>query len=435
MLVNGTSSNGKHIEVSEDFSILVTKPSVYVDEFTDDTLIMIFRPTKKLANYKEGSFSIDDDTPINGNFNLKRQGTFTSTIEEKDYDATKVLKEYDITSMLKKMSEEAKNISFNLSINGNSKSMGDGDFKRKYKVCVDSPTLKAGYYTMGILGKTAYVPVIVTTHALYSGHVRFSSDDYKDNEEWLDSLLSSLKPLNEDKMDINVVELKDLENITYSKDTITAGSLIINKANELNYVEKENLPEKFDLIATSKSFKKSKIKYNDAPIGICINKPIISDVLPAIWKLDKKNKESNVINNFKKSLVNSYGEYNKEIKLAELGDNYALLYAPANSSQPDELYWTSYSFAIFHKDMMYCGMIYFNCNKPKESDVEKIVKDFLSNVKPDDKKADTKSKEERNKILGQFAAKDGKIDAIKVNNMFFEDIVFNNPEELFLLDY
>ena len=46
------------------------------------------------------------------------------------------------------------------------------------------------------------------------------------------------------------------------------------------------------------------------------------------------------------------------------------------------------------------------------------------------KKADNKSKEERIRILGQFAAKNGKIDAIKVNNMFFEDIVFNNPEEI-----
>ena len=431
MLVNGTSASGKRIEVGEDFSILIKKPSVYVDEFTDETLLMIFRPKERLDNYKEGKFSIDDETPINGKFNLLRSGTFTHNVDAKDYNPSTVLDDIDINNTLKKMSAEAKNISLNLSFNGNSKSLGDDDgFKRMYKVCIDTPTLKAGYYTMGILGRTTYVPVIFTTHGAYSGQIRFSEEDFEDNEEWIESLLSTLQPLNEEKMDINTIELKELEKITYSKETITAGSLIINKANELNYVEKENLPDKFDLIATSKSFKKSKIKYNDAPVGICINKPMVSDVLTQIWKLDKKDVEKNIIDNFKKSLINSLGKYDKEVKLLKLEDNYAVIYGQANSSQPDEPYWTSYSFAIFHNDMTYFGMLYFNCNKPKTSDVERIVEDFLNNISIDNKKADSKSKEERIRILGQFAAKDGKIDAVKVNNMFFEDIIFNNPEEI-----
>lgn len=429
MQVNGVNEK-KRISINDDFSIIVCSPCVYLTDFIDDNLLVVLRPAEKITNYKEGIFSVDDDMQVNGNFKLKLSGTFTHDEEIKNYKPEEVLENYDISSMLKKMSEEAKNISLNILINDNSNSYGDDEFKRMYKVCIDTPVLKVGYYTMGMFGKTTYVPVIFTTHAAYTGQILFPGDNFEKDTEWIESLLNTLEPLNEEKMDINAVELKDLEKITYSKETITAGSLIVNKANELNYVEKENLPDKFDLIATSKSFKKSKIKYNDAPVGICINKPMVSDVLTQIWKLDKKDVEKNIIDNFKKSLINSLGKYDKEVKLLKLEDNYAVIYGQANSSQPDEPYWTSYSFAIFHNDMTYFGMLYFNCNKPKISDVERIVEDFLNNISIDNKKANNKSKEERIRILGQFAAKDGKIDAVKVNNMFFEDIVFNNPEEI-----
>ena len=99
MLVNGTSSEGKRIEIGEDFSILINKPSVYVDEFTHDTLLMIFRPKERLDNYKEGKFSIDDETLINGNFNLLRSGTFTHNVDVKDYDPSKVLDDIDINDI------------------------------------------------------------------------------------------------------------------------------------------------------------------------------------------------------------------------------------------------------------------------------------------------------------------------------------------------
>src|SRR5699024_4682298 len=101
---------------------------------------------------------------------------------------------------------------------------------------------------------------------------------YDDNEEWLETLLSSIKPLNEEKKSINLIDLKDLETLTFSntKSTIKIGSLILVKANELLYVNKKDLPDNYDLIATSKSYNNNKLKYKDAPIGICINKPIIS---------------------------------------------------------------------------------------------------------------------------------------------------------------
>ena len=430
MLVKGTSSDGKHVKVNEDFSILIKKPSIYIDEFADDKKLIVMSPKKQINNYKEGTFSIDDETPINGKIELILTGSFTYDINDPDYDANKVLKDYDISSVLKKLSSEAKNVTMNISVNGNySRSVGEDTFKRMYKVCVDTPTLKSGYYTMGVLGKTTYVSIIATTHALYTGTVRFTEDDDNENEKWLNSLLESLKPLNVGKSIIEEVELKDLEKITYSKDTIDAGSLVLNKANELDYVEKEKLPENFDLIATSKSFK-NKIKYNDAPIGICIYKPNISDAGNQLWKLSKESKEKTLIENFRKALVSSYGSFDKEIKLFKLGDNYAMLYAPANSSKPDEPYWASYSFFIAHDVMLYVGMIYYNCNKPKESDIENNIKEFLNNVKVDDKKTDKKSKEEKRRVFGQFGNEDGKIDAIKVNNMFYEDIVFNNPEEI-----
>ena len=432
MFVKGVGEKSKPISINNDFSILISKPLFFIDTFNDNTLLKIFRPTINLVNYKNGNFSIDDNTPINGNFSIYCSGTFDYAVSEEDYEPSKVLEDYDINNMLKKLSSEAKNVTLNLSINANSSTTSYDSFKRKYKVCINTPTLKVGYYTMGIYGKTTYVPLILTTHAAYSGQILFSNEDYDDNEEWLETLLSSIKPLNEEKKSINLIDLKDLETLTFSntKSTIKIGSLILVKANELLYVNKKDLPDNYDLIATSKSYNNNKLKYKDAPIGICINKPIISDTLTKIWNLSKKNIEKNIIDNFKNSLKKSLGKYDKDVKILKLEKNYSIIYGQTNSAKSNEPYWTSYAFAIFHNDMVYYGMIYFNCNKPSENEIEKNVISFLENIVIDEKKADNKSKEERIRILGQFAAKNGKIDAIKVNNMFFEDIVFNNPEEI-----
>ena len=429
MEVNGINGK-KRISINNDFSIIINSPCVYLTDFIDDNLLVVLRPAEKITNYKEGIFSVDDDMQVNGNFKLKLSGTFTHDEEIKNYKPEEVLENYDIGSMLKKMSEEAKNISLNILINDNSNSYGDDEFKRMYKVCIDTPVLKVGYYTMGMFGKTTYVPVIFTTHAAYTGQILFPGDNFEKDTEWIESLLNTLEPLNVEQEKINEVKNEDLETISYTNDIIEAGSLIVKKANELDYVSKENLPEKFDLIATSKSYKKSKLKYNDAPVGICINKPIVSDVLTEIWKMNKNDIEKNLIDNFKNSLIRSLGSYDKEVKLLKHENKYAIIYGQANSAQPDEPYWTSYGFAIFHNDMMYYGMLYFNCNKPKESDVLRIVEDFLNNITIDNKKAEKSSQDERIRMLGEFSADDGKIDAIKVNNLFFDDVIFNNPEEI-----
>jgi hypothetical protein len=145
MLVNGTSASGKRIEIGEDFSILIKKPSVYVDDFTDNTLLIVFRPKERLVNYKEGKFSIDDETLINGNFKLLRSGTFTYNVDAKDYDSSKVLDDIDINNSLKKMSAEAKNISLNLSSNGNYNSLGDdGKTVKKYDIILKKLSLMLG---------------------------------------------------------------------------------------------------------------------------------------------------------------------------------------------------------------------------------------------------------------------------------------------------
>ena len=103
--------------------------------------------------------------------------------------------------------------------------------------------------------------------------------------------------------------------------------------------------------------------------------------------MSKKNIEKNIIDNFKTSLKKSLGKYDKDVKILKLEKNYSIIYGQTNSAKSNEPYWTSYAFAIFHNDMVYYGMIYFNCNKPSENEIEKNVISFLENIVIDEKKS------------------------------------------------
>ena len=422
MIVKGVNEKGKRVEINDDFSVFIKKPLVYIDEFENSNVITIIRPTEKLINYKDGKFSISEEVKINGNFNIISTGSF-SGVENLDDN-------FNLDEMLKKMSSESKNVSINFNINGNTRSLGKDEFRRMYKVCVDEPNIKAGFYSMGIMGITVYVPIILTKHKAYSGQIKFANDDFEENEMWITEILCSLEPLNVEKDNIDILDLTDLEQLTYSKKTIECGSLKLMISNELKYSEKENISDEFELIAVSKNYKKSFMKYNNAPVGICIRKPVRVNGLDKIWK-DKKDKLKELLKKtYQEILTKSYGKYDGEISIHSVNDNSAILYAPTNSSEPDEQYWTSFGFIVYHNNVEYPGMIYLNCNKPTNKQLDTFVNEFLNSIQFNEDNYISYMNELKEEQLGEFSHKDGKIDAIKVSNMFFDDIIFNNPDEI-----
>ena len=422
MIVRGLKQGGQSVEINDDFSFFLKPPMVYIEN-QGDNIITLLNLKRKVSNYKEGSFSISEDEEINGNFSLREGNDSSRELVEK----------IDFAEKLKEFSSESKNIGVNVSINGNTREINgrnNGEFRRAYKVYMDEPNLKVGYFTIGVLGLTVYAPVIITIHKFYMGQIRFSSDDYIENEKIIDSVLSSIKPLNIEKEQIDVMELKDLQELTYSNKKYNCGSFEINKANELSYASKDSITDEFEMIATSKEFTKSPLKYSNAPVGICIRKPLVQEGIALTWKLPKEETKKTLLTNYKKILVDTYKVYDDEPLIYKIDKDYAILYAPTNSSQPNESYWTSYSFAIFQNNLFYIGMMYFNCNKPANGKVEEIVKTFLSNISIDSKKANEYSTKIKKEQLGDFANDDGKIDAVKASNMFFDDIIFNNPDEI-----
>ena len=83
----------------------------------------------------------------------------------------KPLGELDFPARLKEMSENAPDMKISVSVSSSfgesrSKQLGGG-FERVHRVVIDSPSLKTGYFTMGIVGKTACIGVIITEKHVY----------------------------------------------------------------------------------------------------------------------------------------------------------------------------------------------------------------------------------------------------------------------------
>ena len=169
MLVNGVDREGKQIEVNNDFKITIPYGTFYVlyDKYESNNVALIARPEDIPYNYKDGMFNIPDKTKCNGML------TITLNMESNDNLDGKISDIYNIEEMLEGMSKKSQNIGLNLNINGHSSSLGDGEFRRMYKVCIDNEYIKVGYYTMGIIGETVYVPVIFTSRFVYTGQFKF----------------------------------------------------------------------------------------------------------------------------------------------------------------------------------------------------------------------------------------------------------------------
>lgn len=428
MLVNGVGREGKQIEVNNDFKITIPYGTFYVlyDKYESNNVALIARPEDIPYNYKDGMFNIPDKTKCNGML------TITPNMESNDNLDGKISDIYNIDEMLKGLSKNSNNMSFNLNINGNSRSFGNGEFRRMYKVCVDNEYIKVGYYTMGIIGETVYVPIIFTSRFVYTGQFKFkfNSDDYISNEKYVDSLLKSIEPLK--KMEQKEEKLKILSYENSIK--VKSGTIELNIPEELKYVVKDNdkdnlLEDEFELLAVSKTFNHSPKGYSDAPIGINIRKAVKEPSLNELWTQNENIIKEQITNILKDNIQNP--DFKKTITYLKTEGNLAIAYAKAGECTDSGPYWRSYTFFIAHNDLWYTGMIYFNSQKNIDSSYIKIIEEFLNNIHPCSNIIINKYNSKLTKdSLGDFVGKNNKIEAIKVSNLFSKDVVFNNDNEI-----
>lgn len=414
MVVNGVDKNGENIEFYDDFSLFIDYPLFYKESFEDNERVIIFQTEDRITNYREGENVISDDIKVSASFSIEKQTNLIINSEDDSLD------DLDIETVMENLSSKSTNVTLNFSFNGSTQTFGEGSFRKMYKVVVDEKHIKAGYYSMGAMGKTIYIPIIVTTNGVYSGQIKCLSDNYRTNENWIDSILETIKPV---KLKSEMLEkIKPFEQLTYSSTTIRAGTLTIKKANELKYAEE--LDNRFELIATSKDFKKNQLKYSDAPIGICIKKPQITDELSKLWKSKDTVIKSKLLDIIKESVPE---EFQKSIKIHIFTKEYAAIYAQVGKSAPDDLPWCSYLIMIVHKNLLYSGMIYLNCKEPTEKEKIKLVTEFLDSISIETNEEYLKVKKD---ALGEYAYSDGKINAIKVAELYSTDVIFNKEEEI-----
>ena len=81
-------------------------------------------------------------------------------------------------------------------VNGESSNVGGSGFRREYRIVRDEEYLKAGYFTMGIIGKTAYLGVIITEKALYVLST-LQSESYESAGRYLPRVLEGVSLLHE----------------------------------------------------------------------------------------------------------------------------------------------------------------------------------------------------------------------------------------------
>ena len=199
MVVRGVGVSGKDIKVNNDFVIHIPYGCCYEVEDSSkegDKVLSIMRPETTPTRYKDGSFSISDETDFDVSLGFSLSGTVELKKGETEID-------YPIEEKLKKLSKEAKNVSLDIGISVGDSSRtirpggGEDNFHRMYKVVKDAPYIKAGYSTMGIVGKTVYNIVVITPKHIYiCGAGRFADENYKRNEKFLDSLISSIEAIN-----------------------------------------------------------------------------------------------------------------------------------------------------------------------------------------------------------------------------------------------
>ncbi len=198
MIVYGVNRGGKTIQVLGDFSIHIPYGYCYcIDEnaASDASVLTVIKTAERLSDYTDGAFFIPDGTDCEVILPFRATHDVNVATDAKELDI-------DFEEFLRSTSETASNqtISMDFSFNGQSagtKTLGSGDFRRRYRLVNNAPLLKAGYFTSGILGRTTYTAVMITRHHLYMATLRSSSMDYDQLEQDLDELLSGMAALDD----------------------------------------------------------------------------------------------------------------------------------------------------------------------------------------------------------------------------------------------
>ena len=198
MIVYGVNRGGKTIQVLGDFSIHIPYGYCYCineNAASDEPVLTVIKTAEQLSDYTDGVFFIPDGTDCEVLLPFKARYEVNVAADAKALD-------FDLDEFLRSASETASNHTINMDFsfngqNAGTKTLGAGDFRRRYRLVNNAPFLKVGYFTCGVLGRTTYTAVMITHHHLYMATLRSSSMDYDRLEQNLEELLSGMAALDD----------------------------------------------------------------------------------------------------------------------------------------------------------------------------------------------------------------------------------------------
>ena len=198
MIVYGVNRGGKTIQVLGDFSIHIPYGYCYCineNAASDEPVLTVIKTAERLSDYTDGVFFIPDGTDCEVILPFRAKYEVNVAADAKEVD-------FDLDGFLRHASENASNHTINMDFsfngqNAGTKTLGAGDFRRRYRLVNNTPFLKAGYFTSGLFGRTTYTTAMITRHYLYTATLRSSSMDYDRLEQNLEELLSGMAALDD----------------------------------------------------------------------------------------------------------------------------------------------------------------------------------------------------------------------------------------------
>ncbi len=268
-------------------------------------------------------------------------------------------------------------------------------------------------------------------YGIYSAlQVNFSEENYEDNENTLETILSSIEPLNIKKYNQSDVQHVFVQPTYNQNNKVKTGPLSFILPDGFEYVTTDHVPQNdnkamnalddYTMIAAPADCNGGLRNYRDASLGINISKPTLSGVTEAFWEKPDVIKEG----------LNSNKE-GRKVKFIKEGPSYLIAYGKGNECEDGtEPYWVSYFIIVLCGILQYTYNLYFNFQKAGDAEYIEAVESFCSKIQVN---VDDIEEAQANNLceeLGDMAAPNGKLNAVLASRLYSDNIFFNNDDEV-----
>ena len=202
----------------------------------------------------------------------------------------------------------------------------------------------------------------------------------------------------------------------------------------------DQLRERYSLVAIPDDFDKGFNFYTEGAFCINVVKPQQVPQFAALF--DKEAQKSSGIEldvpsnliNMVENLLKRNGKYDEAFPIEYVcgGTDYGVVVAQVGENIDPIENWSQFVFFVFHQSNALQGNIYINALGTREQ-FSSAVKEWLKTFRVADKEtiaAYNKTQISSALAQCQLAAKDGNIDAVRVSQLFFDDVFFMNDYEV-----